>query len=278
MKYLSAVLIIILLFSSSCKKKNDTEQLKGYAVSTVYNKAMDYMANGKFYNARRYFEVIIDNAPNSKLFSSAKLGFADAYFFDRGTGAADALPEYLSYLVYFPNNAQAPYAQYMAALCYYTQISSADRDQQYSWKAIEQFNKLKNKYPDSTYAKLCDLKIDNCYKRIAQHEFMVGKFYYKVSTYKACEKRLKTLMEKYPHYYDKEETYFLYGRSLFELKKFDDAAVYYKKLLAEFPNTIQKDRVTEELQLIESGEAQKQYEKEKKEFIKKIKKKLKKRD
>ena len=139
------------------------------------------MANGKYYNARRHFEVIIDNAPNSKLFSSAKLGFADAYFYDKGTGAADALPEYMSFLVYFPNNVEAPYAQYMAALCYYTQISSADRDQQYSWKAIEEFNKLKTKYSNSPYAKLCDIRINNCWKRIAQHEFMVGKFYYKVA-------------------------------------------------------------------------------------------------
>lgn len=276
MKYFSAILMILLVFAPSCKKKNDTDKLKGYSVNTIYNKAMDYMANGKFYNARRHFEVIIDNAPSSNLFSNAKLGFADSYFFDKGSGAADALPEYLSYLVYFPNNSHAPYAQYMAALCYYTQISSADRDQQYSWKAIEEFNKLKTKYPDSTYAKLCDLRIDNCWNRIAQHEFMVGQFYYKVSTYNGCIKRLETLMEKYPKYFDKEETFYLYGRSLFETKKFDDAAVYYRKLLAQFPKTIYKDRIKEELEAIESGQAQKDYEKVKQDFIEKLKKSIKK--
>ncbi len=276
MKFISALLTVLLLFSFSCKKKNDTEKLKGYAVSTVYNKAMDYMANGKYYNARRHFEVIIDNAPTSRYFSKAKLGYADAFFFDRATGAPDALPEYLSYLVYFPNNPDAPYAQYMTALCYYTQISSADRDQQYSWKAIEEFNKLKNKYSDSPYAKLCDKRIDNCYKRIAQHEFLVGKFYYKVGSYKACISRLDTLMEKYPKYIDKESTYYLYGRSLYETHKYDDAAVYYRKLLKLYPNTLHKDRVKEELERIESGQAQKEYEKQKEEFIKKLKKRLKK--
>ena len=45
MKLVSALLTVLLIFSFSCKKKNDTEKLKGYAVSTVYNKAMDYMAN-----------------------------------------------------------------------------------------------------------------------------------------------------------------------------------------------------------------------------------------
>ena len=78
------------------------------------------------------------------------MGMADAYYFDFATGAPDALPEYQSYLVYFPGSENAAYAQYMVGMCYYAEVTSPDRDQSYSRKAIAEFEKLKTGFSELT--------------------------------------------------------------------------------------------------------------------------------
>ncbi len=270
--FLSLVLVIGM---AGCRKKIDNTLMKGQKevpVSQVYQKGLAYLAAGKYTRARQYFQLIIDNAANSKEFPDAKLSLADAEFFDLEKGPADALADYQSYLVYFPRSKKAPYAQYMVGMCYYSQISSPDRDQSFSHEAIQAFEKLRQKFPDSLYSKLSEEKIKACWMRLAEHELQVGIFYYKGRSYLAATKRLEYLMDRYLSYLgpkEKEECYYYYGRSLFEMTSYDKAARYYRLLLKAFPDTLYHDQVAAELADIESGKMEKEKEKRIQEYMKK---------
>ncbi|PJB81244.1 MAG: hypothetical protein CO090_03480 [Acidobacteria bacterium CG_4_9_14_3_um_filter_49_7] len=272
MRRLLLVSLALLLVMGGCRKKVDSKLWNGgkeVPVAQVYQKGLTYLSDGKYAKARQYFQLIIDNAANSKEFSKAKLGIADAEFFDLERGAGDALADYESFLVYFPRNEDAPYAQYMVGMCYYSQISTPDRDQSFSHQAIEAFEKLRQKYPLSPYSKLSEEKIKACWQRLAEHEFDVGVFYYKARSYLASSGRFEYLLDHYLSYLndqEKEETYYYYGRSQFEMTRYDKAARYYRLLLKEFPKTLYHDQVSAELADIESGKL----EKEKKEKIDKF--------
>ncbi len=271
------IVFILLLFTGGCKKKVNDSLMKGQkevAVSTIYQEGLSYLANGSYTRARNYFQLIIDNAPNSKEFPNAKLGVADSEFFDLETGPAEALADYQSFLVYFPKSKRAPYAQYMVGMCYYSQISSPDRDQSFSRQAITAFEKLRQQYPDSPYSKLSEEKIQLCWDRLAGHEFEVGVFYYKVHSYLSASGRFQYLLDHYVQYLTKEgkeKTYYYYGRSLFEMTHYDEAARYYRLLLKEYPNTLYHDQISSELAEIESGKLQQEKEAKIKAFKEKIK-------
>ncbi|RLE20312.1 MAG: hypothetical protein DRJ08_07150 [Acidobacteria bacterium] len=277
MRRLLLVSLCLLLVMGGCRKKVDSKLWTGgkqVPVSQVYEKGLTYLSDGKYAKARQYFQLIIDNAANSKEFSKAKLGIADAEFFDLERGAGDALADYESYLIYFPISKDAPYAQYMVGMCYYSQISTPDRDQSFSHQAIEAFEKLRQKYPNSPYSKLSEEKIKACWQRLAAHEFEVGVFYYKARSYVASSRRFEYLLDNYLSYIsrkEKEQTYYFYGRSQFEMTKYDKAARYYRLLLKEFPNTLYHDQVAAELADIESGKLQKEKEKKIEEYLKKHK-------
>ncbi len=272
MRRLLLVFLALLLIMGGCRKKVDSKLWNGgkeVPVAQVYQKGLTYLSDGKYAKARQYFQLIIDNAANSREFPKAKLGIADAEFFDLERGAGDALADYESFLVYFPRNEEAPYAQYMVGMCYYSQISTPDRDQSFSHQAIEAFEKLRQKYPLSPYSKLSEEKIKACWQRLAEHEFDVGVFYYKARSYLASSGRFEYLLDHYLSYLndqEKEETYYYYGRSQFEMTRYDKAARYYRLLLKEFPKTLYHDQVTAELADIESGKL----EREKKEKIDKF--------
>ncbi|GEM_PF-897688 len=279
-KIIIPVLIIALLFLNACKsaKEANIEKAKKIAVSQVYLDGMEYLLNGNYSSARDYFEVIIDNATNTEYFPYAKLAYADALFFDISKGPIEALPEYQSFIVYFPKHPETPYAQFMVAMCYFIQINGPDRDQTYVDQAMAEFEKLKATYPDSKYAKMVDKYIDYCWLMKAQHEYLVGVFYYKVKGYKAAAARLRGLIENFDEkYYDKEKAYYYFARSLMYETKFDEAARYFRKLLKEFPNTIYRDAVKEQLDYIESGRAEKELIERKKKIEEKYKKEMEKR-
>lgn len=274
MRRLLLVFLSLLLVMGGCRKKVDSKVWTGgkqVPVDQVYQKGLTYLSNGKYTKARQYFQLIIDNAANSKEFSKAKLGIADAEFFDLEKGAGDALADYESYLVYFPTSKDAPYAQYMVGMCYYSQISTPDRDQSFSHQAIEAFEKLRQKYPLSSYSKLSEEKIKACWQRLAQHEFGVGVFYYKARSYVASSGRFEYLLDHYLSYLndqEKEETYYYYGRSQFEMTKYDKAARYYRLLLKEFPNTLYHDQIAAELADIESGKLEREKKKKIEQYLK----------
>ena len=279
-KFIIAGLILTIFFFNACKsaKEENIERAKKIAVSEVYLKGMEYLLNKNYSSARDYFEVIIDNATNSEYFPYAKLAYADALFFDISKGPIEALPEYQSFIVYFPKHPETPYAQFMVAMCYFVQINGPDRDQTYVDQAMEEFEKLKANYPDSEYAKMADKYIDYCWLMKAQHEYLVGVFYYKVKGYKAAASRLGDLLKNYnPKYYNKEKVYYYYARSLMFETKFDEAARYFRKLLKEYPDTIYRDLVKKELDYIESGRAEKELKERKKRIEEKYKKALEKR-
>ncbi len=276
MRKLIIIAILTILLMPACKKAVDREvQKKGseVPVAEIVDMGRAYMASGKYYTARKYFQLVIDNAPNSVEFPAAKLGLADAYYFDLATGSADALPEYQSYLVYFPNNPEAAYAQYMVGMCYYAQVESPDRDQSYTRKALTEFEKLRSEFPDSPYNDLSEEKINHCWHRLAQHEYDVAVFYYKAGTYKAAEGRFRGLLDEYLSYLTAEErelAYYYFSQTLFSMTHYDEAARYIRKLLAEFPQTIYRDTVRAQLEDIESGKLQQEKEERLKEIFDKI--------
>lgn len=176
--------------------------------------------------------------------------------------------------MYFPRSDQAAYAQYMVGMCYYSQVNSPDRDQTFTRKAIEEFEKLKNDFPDSPYVKLSQEKIRLCWRRLAEHEQSVAVFYFKAGAYHAAEARFRYLMERYPGYLSAEElelTYYDFGRTLFELTKYDEAARYFRLLLKDYPDTLYRDHVQELLADIESGRLQQQKEEKMREMYEQMK-------
>ena len=87
--------------------------------------------DGKWDEARGYFQQLLDAYPRSQLAGDARLGIADTYFNQRGSGNLIlAIAEYRDFLTFFPNHPRADYAQFQIGSGHYQQIHSPDRDQE----------------------------------------------------------------------------------------------------------------------------------------------------
>jgi len=186
----------------------------GLSASELMATADKQMKQGKFTEARATLRHLEQYLPGSPEFPKAKLMLGDSFFFQSNPSFPEAEVEYTSFLNYFPRHESRDYALYHRALCHFSSIESAERDQAETRKALDGFQQLVRESPGSPYAGETRAKILQCWRRIAEHELLVGVFYVNTYDYPAAERRLKTLLETYPDFVDRERAYFYLGEAM----------------------------------------------------------------
>lgn len=207
------------------------------------------MKQGKFIDARQTLRHLEQYLPGSVEFPKAKLMLGDSFFFQGSPSFPEAEVEYTSFLNYFPRHELRDYALYHRALCHYSSIESAERDQAETRKALEGFQQLLAESPGSPYAGEAKTKVLQCWRRIAEHELVVGIFYVNTYYYPGAEKRLKALLETYPDYVDRERAYFYLGEAMRQrLLSGEEVSQYQKDYVAKQQKAEFKDLTKEEIQ------------------------------
>ena len=232
---ISLTLSLLMGVGLGCRKPKVVDKTHGQTAPELLAKGESLLRKGKWEQGRVNLRLIEEYLPSTPEFPKAKLLLADSYFFGSTNNYPEAQVEYQSFLNYFPRSEKRDYALYHIALCHYASIESADRDQAETKKALETFQQLLKESPGSTYAEQAKIKVTQCWRRIAEHELLVGVFYVNIYNYPAAETRLKGLIETYPEYVDRERAYFFLGEAL--RKKFISQEVhtqFNKEFLAKF--------------------------------------------
>ena len=195
-KYFLPFLIYIgvLLFLFSCSNQPKKEKL--LPVSTLFKKAEKAYQDKDFLTAYTLYKKVRDFYPTSPQAITALLRMADIKFFEGGY--SEAIPLYQEFEEFYPTNPAVPYVIFQIANCYYKMRESADRDQTFTKKALENYQRLLEEYPKNPYSKLVKKRIKSLRNLLAEHELYVAKFYYKMKYYRAAYNRLLYLISNYP--------------------------------------------------------------------------------
>lgn len=197
------------------KPKVKPDPLAGGVTATeLLTKGEAEVKRGRMDDGRRQLRIIEEQLPSTPEFPKAKLLLADSFFFAGSPSYPEALVEYQSFMNLFPRHEMRDYALYRIALCHYASIETAERDQAETRRALETFQQLLREAPGSLYVTDAKAKVVQCWRRLAEHELMVGIFYVNSFHFAGAEKRLKELMETYPEFVDRERAYYYLGEAL----------------------------------------------------------------
>ena len=201
---------------SACRKpKADAAaKTKGFTAAQLLELGEGALKRKRWEEGRRNLRLVEEYFPSSPEFARAKLLLGDSYFFSSTLTYAEALVEYQSFLNYFPRHEMRDYALYRIALCHYAAIETAERDQGETRRAMQAFQTLLNESPGTPYATEAKAKIVQCWRRLAEHELLVGVFCVNSFHFDGAERRLKQLLETYPEYVDRERAYYYLGEAL----------------------------------------------------------------
>ena len=169
--------------------------LPGASPERLYQRGYEDYQKGRYKKSIESFQRLKEEYPLSKLAILAEMGIADAYFSDGEYGEAEAV--YSDFINLHPTNENLPYALYQLGMCHYKQIPSIDRDQTETQKARKEFEALLTRFPSSKFAFLAEKMLRECKQKLAEHEFYVGKFYFKQKRYTAALKRFEGIAAQY---------------------------------------------------------------------------------
>ena len=164
-------------------------------VEEIYNEAMNQLGQRNYVAAAKAFDEVERQHPYSVWATKAQLMAAFAYYQkNRYDEAIIALDRFIQL---HPGNKDIAYAYYLKGLCYYEQISDVGRDQKMTQLALDAFDELMRRFPDSRYARDAGLKADLARDHLAGKEMEIGRWYLNQRQYLAAIGRFRSVIEQY---------------------------------------------------------------------------------
>ena len=189
------------------------------------------LQRGRYEDARKELQRLMNQYPDSDLVTSARLGTARALYLEKKYDEARA--EYQRFLELHPQHERADEAHYYLAMAYVRAADSPDRDQTYTKKGLEEFNLLVRQMPDSQYVPDARQRIATARRKLAEKDLYVGRFYFDRGNYAAAVGRFKSLLANYDAAgFDDQALYFL-GESLWRLEQKEEARAAFQRVVQE---------------------------------------------
>lgn len=181
------------------------------------------------------YQKLIDQYPFSPYAEEAELNIGLAYY--KMHNYAESVGALNDFLRMHPTSKHLDVASYYLAMAHYDQMGRPDQDQTHTELALQQFETIERRFPESDFAELAHEQIAICREMLARHEYLIGDFYYNRANYKASESRMAELMALYPDTPVAPEALYHLGQTLEKQGKKYSAAQAFTALKTHFPNT-----------------------------------------
>jgi len=232
---------LIALLGVACASKKPVEEARDLSPESVYREGRALLERRKTDQAIEKMQSIdfrYAADERARLEPLVRLGIADATFYRGSTiDLIDARSLYLEFVTLFGDHPLAPYAQFQAGVCSLKQTSHPSKDQSQTLAAFQDLREVERRYPGSRYALAAGDMIRRAEASLAEHDYIVGRFYLKRKHYEAAADRFRGLLKAYPDFREAEKVYYFLGRALLSNENDVEARVYLDKLVSDYPDS-----------------------------------------
>lgn len=193
LKLLVAIVIPVLFFACAEKEFDPNDAEKSFGI------AKEPYDDGTYEIAVQKLGEFKSRFPYSKYAVEAELLLANAqYELGHYTEAAVA---YEQFVKLHPKHPKTDYALFRVGESYWEDApEEIDREQEYTTKAIKEWEKLVERMPDSPYAKKAKDLIQQGKRRIAESIAFIFQFYCRQDINHACAYRAIQLADEFPEF------------------------------------------------------------------------------
>ncbi len=226
------ILTALLMLGACASKKEDTSKM---TAEEIYVKGYQALSKKNYDKAATYFEKVETEHPYSKWAVKSKLMGAYSYYKDKKYD--DAIMSLDRFIKYHPGNKDIAYAYYLKGICYYDQITPAERDQSNSRMAYDALGAVVVMFPETMYAEDANQKIKLTLDHQAAQEMDVGRFYLKNKNYLAALNRFDMVVQKYQTTVHVEEALYREVEIYIALGLVNEAKKAYAVLKYNYPDS-----------------------------------------
>lgn len=249
---LSVWSLAVVLFSSCGQKSAGLQEGAVAPDQQLFETGMQFLEKSQFIKARLAFQTLVNTYPESEHTPASFLAIADSFYKEAGTSnLLQAESQYKDFIIFYPIHEIADDAQMKIAAVNVRLMREPGRDSTYAIKAEKELNKFLEIYPDSELAPTAEEFLWEVQENLADGMHGVGDFYFSRDSHLASESRYKEVLDRYPNYSQLSMTLYRLGQSLEGLGRIEEAAVYYSRLVSEYPFSDFTGEAREKLILLE---------------------------
>jgi len=201
----------------------------------LMQRANDAMKRERWADARKYFQQIVDNYPQSTVRPDAKLGVGDSYLNEGGeANFVLAENEFKEFITFYPTSTRVDYSQYKLAMTHFKRMRRPERDQTETAAAVREFEVFFERYPNSMLTSEVRQNWRDARSRLSEASYRVGLYYYRARWYPGAIDRFKEVLKDDPGYPGRDAVYYYLAESLLKTEKKAEALPYYDRLVKEF--------------------------------------------
>ena len=190
-----AIILFVLIISTSCSKNNTniTTQENNESPEDLFKLAMIELDNKNYDIAQEKFQEIESIFPLSN--EAVESQIMDAFIEYIKMNYTESIFKFNRIINNYPSHKNLDYTYYMRAMCYFEQIENEYLDGNNNIKALENFEQIINRFPDSKYARDSEQKIIFINENIAAKHMDIAFFYLNQKKYLASMKRYKKVID-----------------------------------------------------------------------------------
>jgi outer membrane protein assembly factor BamD len=238
MRRLAVILAAVLAFRCG-HAKPDLATLSSNSDQVIWEAGQKASEKRNWESARQHYKRIIEGFPQSELGPAARLALADSYFQEGGTANYIlAVSQYRDFLTLYPSHPRSDYAQFQVGESFFKQKNGPDRDQMPTQRALDEYQRLVEIYPNSQQLDAAKGRIKECRQSLGEAEFRVGVFYQKTrQAYRSAIGRFEGVVEKYPDFDRFDEVLYRLGECLTLSGRAAEALPHLQRLLDKYPQS-----------------------------------------
>jgi outer membrane protein assembly factor BamD len=233
---LTAALLVLAV--AACRSGISEDPILKLSAEESLAQGKELMAKEKYGKARPYFTHTFEVEPNSAIGREGLLLAADTYYLEGGTtNYVQAEAKYRDFLNRFPTSTQAAYVQFQIANSLAKRMERPDRDQAVTRKALAAYEELTRLYPTSEYAAQAQEQSKLVRANLAEHEFLIGRFYLRFGIPGPAADRFEYLLANYPEYPQMDKVLYNLVVLYNQMNRPDDAKKSLERLRTEYPKS-----------------------------------------
>ncbi len=204
----SSIILLLTVFSIFVLLGGCSAETESLTMEAKYDLAIQQMDKGNYSAATPLFQSIIDQNPGTRYAVYSYLKLADAHILSDDGKWDEAETNYRIFLNYNSYSHLVPYViSRLIELNYKRNTSfffgkeyTYSRDPEHFKKIIVEYQRFFFLYPNSLYLDDAELYLKESMEALAEHEFIVGDWYFNHYFYEQAIYRYRYIMENYPNF------------------------------------------------------------------------------
>lgn len=229
---ISLALIVIATILLSCSGVKQTGEIKD--AETAYTAGVQAFTGEDYFEAQRLFDVIRLQFPTTQYADDAQYYLGEISYARKEYVMAAF--NYGMVRRSYPTSSLNKSALFKTGMCYYELAPPADRDQDYTKKAISSFSEFQAIYPSDSLYEEAGKRINELRNRLAERELITAELYRNLYSNRSALIYYDVIIDDYPDTEHYETAFAGKIESLIALRRYDDAKSMIELYRKRFTN------------------------------------------